>query len=206
MKKYKTEQEDFWAGTFGRDYIKRNKNQSILKSNVKMFERILSRTTNVKTLLELGSNIGLNLMAIQQLNPEYILSAVEINSIAVEELKENISQVKVINKSILDFNTNEKWDFVFTKGVLIHINPTLLRKVYDLIYKVSKKYILIAEYYNPYPVELKYRGFEKKLFKRDFAGELLNNFKDLKLVDYGFVYHRDKEFPQDDITWFLLTK
>ena len=26
------------------------------------------------------------------------------------------------------------------------------------------------------------------------------------LVDYGFVYHRDNCFPQDDINWFLFEK
>jgi spore coat polysaccharide biosynthesis protein SpsF len=25
-------------------------------------------------------------------------------------------------------------------------------------------------------------------------------------VDYGFAYRRDPNFPQDDITWFLLEK
>jgi len=44
------------------------------------------------------------------------------------------------------------------------------------------------------------------LFKRDFAGEMLERFADLKLLDYGFVYRRDPNFPQDDITWFLLEK
>ena len=28
----------------------------------------------------------------------------------------------------------------------------------------------------------------------------------IQLVDYGFAYHRDKSFPQDDISWFLLEK
>ncbi|NDB35890.1 MAG: pseudaminic acid biosynthesis-associated methylase, partial [Flavobacteriia bacterium] len=42
--------------------------------------------------------------------------------------------------------------------------------------------------------------------KRDFAGELLDTFPDLRLVDYGFAYKRDTSFPQDDITWFLLEK
>ena len=45
-----------------------------------------------------------------------------------------------------------------------------------------------------------------KLFKRDFAGELLDAFPSLDLVDYGFVYHRDPNFPQDDMNWFLLEK
>ena len=28
----------------------------------------------------------------------------------------------------------------------------------------------------------------------------------LKLIDYGFVYHKDPLYPLDDITWFLLEK
>jgi spore coat polysaccharide biosynthesis protein SpsF len=50
-----------------------------------------------------------------------------------------------------------------------------------------------------------YRGFKNKLFKRDFAGEFLNNYKKTKLIDYGFVYHKDK-YPQDDLNWFLIKK
>lgn len=47
---------------------------------------------------------------------------------------------------------------------------------------------------------------KKVLFKRDFAGEMLEKYQDLQLVDYGFVYHGDANFPQDDLTWFLLEK
>jgi len=28
----------------------------------------------------------------------------------------------------------------------------------------------------------------------------------MQLANYGFVYHRDLDFPQDDITWVLLEK
>ena len=87
-----------------------------------------------------------------------------------------------------------------------HINPEQLSEVYHKLYLASKKYILIAEYYNPTPVSMPYRGHENKLFKRDFAGEMLDKFQDLFLLDYGFVYHRDNLFPQDDINWFLLKK
>ena len=78
--------------------------------------------------------------------------------------------------------------------------------MYDLLYQTTRRYLCVAEYYNPKPVEVTYRGHSNKLFKRDFAGELLDKFPDLKLVDYGFAYHRDNYFPQDDITWFLLEK
>ena len=42
-----------------------------------------------------------------------------------------------------------------------------------------------------------------RLFKRDFA---VNWRRNLKLLDYGFIYHGDYYTPQDDITWFLMEK
>lgn len=78
--------------------------------------------------------------------------------------------------------------------------------MYKKLYDCTNKYILLAEYYNPKPVAINYRGHENTLFKRDFAGELMDKFPDLTLRDYGFVYHRDLAFPQDDINWFLLEK
>jgi spore coat polysaccharide biosynthesis protein SpsF len=45
-----------------------------------------------------------------------------------------------------------------------------------------------------------------RLWKRDFAGEMLDRFPDLKVVDYGFVWRRDPIAPMDDITWVLLEK
>ncbi|MNY71976.1 hypothetical protein D3C86_2104270 [compost metagenome] len=74
------------------------------------------------------------------------------------------------------------------------------------MYQASSRYLLVAEYYNPKPVEISYRGHEGKLFKRDFAGEILDKYPDLVLLDYGFTYHRDMNFPQDDVTWFLMEK
>lgn len=35
---------------------------------------------------------------------------------------------------------------------------------------------------------------------------MLAQYQNLHLVDYGFVYHRERNFPQDDLTWFLLEK
>ena len=92
-----------------------------------------------------------------------------------------------------------------TKGVLIHIPPKDLPIAYRVLYGQSKRWILIAEYYSPTPVEVPYRGHAGRLWKRDFAGEMLKQYPDLRIEDYGFTYHLD-ERPQDDITWFLLRK
>lgn len=205
MVKFRTEQEEFWAGEFGDNYIERNNTEQLLQSNIHFFSNILKNTHNTESVMEFGANIGLNLKAIRSLYSDLELSAVEINQSAVKEL-DKIENIKVYPQSILDFKVDYQRDFVFTKTVLIHLNPKLLENAYEIIYKTSKRYICVAEYYNPTPVEVNYRGFNGKLFKRDFAGELMKKYEDLKLVEYGFVYNQDKFYPQDDITWFLLEK
>jgi pseudaminic acid biosynthesis-associated methylase len=89
---------------------------------------------------------------------------------------------------------------------MIHINPDMLPKLYSTLAKASQRYVLIAEYYNPSPVTIQYRGHNDRLFKRDFAGEFLAAHPEFELVDYGFVWRRDPVFPLDDITWFLLKR
>jgi len=205
MTNFKTEQESFWAGEFGDQYINRNENAKILAGNISLFSHIFRNTRDVNSVIEFGPNVGLNLRAIKILLSSAELSAVEINSKAAAELKK-IEGLNVYNKSILDFTPDYERDFVLIKGVLIHINPDMLPLVYDLLYRTSGRYICIAEYYNPVPVSLPYRGHRDKLFKRDFAGELLDQFSKVKLVDYGFTYHRDNYYDYDDLNWFLLEK
>jgi len=202
---YRTEQEAFWAGAFGNAYIDRNRDAAILASRTAMFTRILSRAGKVGSAVEFGANIGLNMLALRTLLPEAKLSAIEINPEAVKALRTQ-SGLNVHHGSILEPQVEEAHDLAFTSGVLIHINPDALPQVYDNMYAASSRYIALSEYYNPSPVAIPYRGHEDRLFKRDFAGDLLDRFPDLTLVDYGFCYHRDPNFPADDMTWFLLEK
>lgn len=202
---YKTEQEAFWAGDFGDEYVKRNHRAITMSSRISTLAKILRATQSVDSVIEFGANIGLNLEAIKLLLPNVSLAAIEINQSAIEALKQ-IDGLNIYASSILDFTPDTTRELALIKGVLIHINPDELQSVYDKLYRASHRYICIAEYYNPTPVEVPYRGHSGKLFKRDFAGEMLDKYPDLRLVDYGFVYHRDNIFPQDDMTWFLLEK
>ncbi len=202
---YQTDQEEFWAGEFGDQYIERNQGQQIVAANLSLFSRVIERTADVASAIEFGANIGLNLEALRILRPGIELSAIEINRKAAEVLQRR-GGIKVYPQSILEFKPDYQRDLVLIKGVLIHLNPDCLPQVYDLLHRTSKRYICIAEYYNPAPVEIPYRGNTGKLFKRDFAGEMLDRFPGLRLVDYGFLYRRDPNFAQDDITWFLLDK
>lgn len=204
MSRYKTEQEAFWAGEFGDAYIGRNADERLLAANVALFSRALSRAGRPGSCIEFGANIGMNLRALRLLLPGMEQHAIEINAAAVAALKDFLPPQNVHHASILEFAPRRRWDLVLIKGVLIHIEPASLPLVYERLHQATGRHLLICEYYSPTPVSIPYRGHANRLFKRDFCGEMLDRYGDLRLVDYGFAYRRDPNFPQDDLTWFLL--
>lgn len=205
----RSEQEDFWAGCFGDEYCERNIITDNIGSAISLFSTITRRVRKAPlSILEIGCNVGINLAALRAIFPSVSLYGIEINKKAAMYARVCCTPPpeSIYNCSVFEYGAQRKFDFVFTSGVLIHINPDLLNNMYEKIYYLSNSYICVNEYYNPTPVEVSYRGNENKLFKRDFAGELLDMYEDLELIDYGFVYHRDTVFPRDDSTWFLLRK
>ena len=204
--KYKTEQENFWAGDFGAEYIKRNQGDALLASNLNFFTRALTAASSLSNCIEFGANIGMNLKALKLLYPNQKHHAIEINANAVLQLEKVIPAAHIFQSSILDFNPQRTWELSLIKGVLIHINPDELPQVYDKLVASTSRYLLVGEYYSPSPVAIPYRGHADRLFKRDFAGEIMARNPKMKLLDYGFAYHLDPNFPQDDITWFLMEK
>ncbi|MHC2999695.1 pseudaminic acid biosynthesis-associated methylase [Microbacterium sp. HJ5] len=200
-----TEQEEFWRGRFGDEYVVRNDGPELLASNLALFSDALRHAHSVRSLLEFGTNRGLNLRALHELLPHCRLSGVELNETA-HAAAESLGIADVWMGSIFDYDVESTVDLTLAKGVLIHLDPELLPAAYAKLYEASERYILIVEYYNPEPVHVSYRGHENKLFKRDFAGEMLDLYDDLQLVDYGFRYRRDPGFLGTDCTWFLLEK
>jgi len=201
-----SEQEAFWAGTFGTEYIERNKGDKLLAANLAFFSRCLRLARRVDSCMEFGANIGMNLRALRLLYPDQEQHAIEINDEAARALSESLPANRIHHGSILDFDPTRCFDLVLIKGVLIHMHPDQLATVYDRLVRSCGRYLLVAEYYNPTPVSMPYRGHTDRLFKRDFCGELLDRYPMLELLDYGFVYRRDPTFPQDDITWFLMER
>lgn len=203
---YTTVQEDFWAGAFGTEYIQRNQGDALLASNLDFFSKALRGAHRIDTCIEFGANIGMNLKALRLLHPSQEQYGIEINVDAARELSKVVPPGHVYRGSILDFSPQRTWDLVLIKGVMIHMSPDVLTQVYDKLVACSRRYLLVAEYYNPVPIAIPYRGHADRLFKRDFAGEIMDRNPELQLVDYGFAYRRDPNFPQDDITWFLMEK
>lgn len=196
-------QELFWKGRFGNKYTKRNYKQN-LTSRFNLFSNIFYRISKIKNVYEIGTNIGQNLDAIKQISRNIKTYGIEINDIAydVAKKKHNVELGSIFNSK-----EKKKFDFVLTRGLLIHINPKKLNQIYKIIYNLSKKYILIDEYFSPKPEPcIRYRGYKNVLFKRDFAKELMKKYS-LELIDYGFTWKEDAKMkPLDSSNWFLFKK
>ncbi len=203
---YETNQENFWAGEFGNNYTERNSGNNFITLAKNQLENSLRKAEDINSAIELGSNTGNNMEALSSMFPQMELHAIEINKTAYNIL-ENKKICTTYNSSLLDFNTNRKFDLAFTSGVLIHIAPDSLPKAYKKLYELSNKYILMIEYYNHVPEEINYRGNLGKLYRRDFASEIIEQHPSLNLIDYGFLYHNDNDIQRrEDMYWFLLEK
>lgn len=199
----------FWISANGDNYIKRNLESSEkIEAGVKAYKKIFNNI-DVSSALEIGSNIGSNLLIISKIFKGKIdLYAVEPNrkalaySTARRDIK--LSGSWRTDASNIPLGDNSM-DLVFTSGVLIHIAPQNLLRATEEIVRVSKHYILCIEYFSHQPVEIPYRGRKGFLFKRDFGSFYLDNFPNLRIVDYGFFWQRDLPIF-DNLNWWLLEK
>lgn len=198
-----TEQEREWAGELGNKYTENNRYSNI-GTQLSFFAKILTRLPDIRSVYEVGANVGLNLDALKLLRPSLKLSGCDINAKAVELCVSKGYDVE--QRSLYELNITKKYDLVFTKGVLIHLDPDSLESVYKLIGDMSSKYILIDEFFSPKPTAIdNYYGKNNVLFKRDFGREL-RDCLDLELMDYGFISKIDPAFPGFDTNWYLFRK
>ncbi|MDH3210715.1 MAG: hypothetical protein OEL91_10120, partial [Burkholderiaceae bacterium] len=107
---FKTDQEAFWAGDFGTEYIARNANSQLLASNLHFFAHALKAAGRVESCVEFGANIGMNLRALKLLYPELALKGVEINPDAAKQLTEFLGATQTFHGSIFDYPNSEKVD------------------------------------------------------------------------------------------------
>jgi pseudaminic acid biosynthesis-associated methylase len=199
-------QVNFWTGRTGNQYIERNQSSDQNKKNrLDFWKNIFSKINLNKNakIFEVGANIGLNLSAIKLFRDDEMF-AIEPNSLACEEIRKN----KILDEDhLLQTTANKigftdnKFDLVFTCGVLIHIHPDDLLQAMKEINRVSKKYIVCAEYFSDKDEEIEYHGQSGLLFKKDFGSFYLDNFQNLKLVDYGFSWERVT--GMDNLTWWI---
>lgn len=200
--KSQTKQLSYWQGKFGDDYIERNSDMNFFERRRAFFKGVLVKH-KIGSVLEVGCNIGANLKLINEINPRVKITGLEPNKKAVKIAKQNLHSVRLIEKSIFAVDFKSKFDLVFTAGVLIHIADEDLVKALKKIYKASKKYILIVEYYNRKRETVQYRELDEALFKRPYDLEILNLFPKLKLIENG---HLTANQGFDRSQYFLFEK
>jgi hypothetical protein len=61
--RYSTEQEAFWAGSFGSDYVDRNQGRALLSTKLNTMTQALKAAGPIGSVVEFGANIGYNLRA-----------------------------------------------------------------------------------------------------------------------------------------------
>jgi len=204
-----TPQVDFWLGEFGNAYTDRNAvSTEQLRARVALWSEIMShmRTAPPASILEVGANIGINLRALRALSAAR-LYAVEPNDMARDILvREQVVAADDLRAGFaakIDF-PDRVADLVFTSGVLIHIHPDHLLASVKEIQRCSAHWIACIEYFSDKPEMIPYRGYDDRLFKRDFGSYWLNNFPDLRTVACGFAWKQITGL--DNLTWWLFEK
>ena len=204
-----TEQLQHWSGEFGQGYIQRNMtNPDNLRARTALWSDVMSCMMGQppKAILEVGSNVGSNLLAIQNIS-DAELFAVEPFDDARKVLIEK-GVVKAENAFAASAQSipmeDGSVDMAFTNGVLIHIHPDNLLDACREIYRTSRRYIVCIEYFSDKAETIPYHGHDNLLFKRDFGGFWMDNFPDLRVMNYGFNWKRVT--GMDNLTWWVFEK
>lgn len=205
-----TKQLQLWRSTFGAEYAEREGNR-ISRDGVRRLMRdwgcMLRHavTPHPASVLEVGCNIGRNLVALRAFIDE--IHAVEPNAAAVATARANPALAGLDIQEGSGFKLpyeDRSVDLVFTSGVLIHVAPDDLGAMLDEIVRVANHYVLCVEYFSHQPISVPYRGREGYLFKRDFGSFYLERYPDLRVLDYGFLWQPLDS--SDNSNWWLFAK
>jgi pseudaminic acid biosynthesis-associated methylase len=190
--------EALWAGAFGDAYVDRNVDAH---AGRQAFWSTLVAEHGVRSALELGCNVGGNLLHLAELLGIEHVGGVDLNEKALGLLRERLPGVDVRRAPAARVPFEDgSFDLVFTMGVLIHQPDESLGQVMDEVVRCSSRLVLCCEYFADEPVEIPYRGERGALFKRNYGLLYQERFPTLSLVDEGFL-GRDQGY--DDATWWL---
>ena len=188
-----------WEGEFGDAYVERNIDAAAKRGD---FWRDLLARVPVSSALEVGCNVGGNLVWIAEQLGTANIAGVDVNGTALEILAGRLpgADLRSATAVALPF-ADQSFDLVFTMGVLIHVAPVDLEPAMREVIRCSRRYILAGEYYAPQVTEVPYRGHEGALYKRDYGSLYQALGMGLRLVETRFLPAAEGAF--DDVTYWL---
>tara|TARA_B110000438_G_scaffold250701_1_gene254704 strand:+ start:1148 stop:1717 length:570 start_codon:yes stop_codon:yes gene_type:complete len=125
-----------------------------------------------KKICEVGTNVGNTLIGFPK---TFDVTGVDLNQYALSVNKEKHEEFKFDLASALELPySDNSFDLVFTRGVLIHINPTDIDKVIDELFRVSKKWIVSLEYFGEDSKTISWKRGDNLLWYRDMKTKWKN--------------------------------
>jgi pseudaminic acid biosynthesis-associated methylase len=209
----RTNQEAAWSGQHGFRYVVHHLSEDWKKTRVPLWSKLLEQMPGVQSVAEFGCNIGANLKALHHINPSLDLAGVEINRFAVDMLKrEGICAVQQGSIATVDFG--RKFDLVFSRGVLIHIQPEDLPTVYANMERHAGKYLVIWENFSETPYH--FDTYSERVtggkmgegyqFWRDFAGDFQKQFPIWSAVSSGVDLKAGAKPKHGDLVWTIMQR
>ena len=193
--------EGLWASDFGDEYVRRNAG---LDDRRALFWRGLFAGLEVASALEVGCGQGGNLRHLVQVLPPEAVWGVDVNAEARAQARANAPGANVVHGLARALPFRDAFvDIVLTVGVLIHQPETTLPLVMAEIVRVTRRYVLWAEYHAEETTEVPYRGERGALLKRDYGRIYHELVPELRVRREGYL-GPDAGF--DRVTWQLLEK
>lgn len=199
-----TDQLKAWTSEFGKEYTDRNPIDidkmdrelseycgAGLKSD--LFRQFLSpERINSGRVLEVGSNVGVQLKILQKVNPTLDLYGLEPMGYAINIGRAAYPDIRFTQGRAFEIPFEDNYfDVVMTNGVLIHIHPNDLRKALSEIHRVCRRYIHFHEYYADTLTEICYHGRAGLLWKTNFMQRYMDLFPSLTCVELRYLHYQD---------------
>lgn len=108
----------------------------------------------ISSVLEIGCNCGPNLYPIARKFPDSDIKGIDISSSAIKQGNELFRKEGIYNVNLIECKADDlsifkdkSFDIVFSKSVLCHIGPEKIVNVVKEMVRLSKKAVIIMEYY-----------------------------------------------------------
>lgn len=170
---------NIWSGEFGEEWTERHplsveeldttyRNHFGI-ARTELNELFLDSLNRDSRILEIGANVGTQLEALRQMGFDDLLG-IELLDYAVERAREERPDTPIYfgEAGNLPFE-DDKFDLIFTSGVLIHIPEERLVSTLQEITRCTRQYVWGYEYFADERTEITYRGQEGMLWKDDYA-------------------------------------
>ena len=158
-----TPQLEIWNGKFGVEYTDRSSVD--IGARQKAFKKLL-KGLPVENVLEVGCGKGDNITALKKLG--YEVKGVEPLPYALNKARDSGHEVVQGSCFSIPFPDKE-FDLTFTAGVLMHVAPEDKASAVKELWRVTKSYLLVIEYYAPEEKSINYRGNKELLWLRDYS-------------------------------------